>query len=233
MESDSSPPGPSTLVVFCRRPVLGTGKQRIAASLGAVAALELAEHLLATALEDAVEWPGPVILAPASRADGDWAGRLLPGNSQVIPQPEGNLGTRINAVDEIARNAGHAHLIYIGSDAPVRKPDYFATARSALATHDVVLGSAADGGVTLMGAGVAWPDLAGLPWSTRALGESLELACVESGLTVYSLDQCYDIDVAADLPRLYDDLGADSRPARRRLHQWLATIVQTDIFSEK
>jgi len=201
--------------------MLGRGKQRIAADLGAATTLDLASHLLATTLEDACDWPGVVILAPASTGDVDWADRLLSRPHQVIGQPEGNLGHRINAVDEAAREAGHTHLIYIGSDAPILDAEYFARARSALVTHDVVLGPADDGGVTLMGAKTAWPDLANLPWSTAGLGDSMEQTCMEHGLTVCRLEKRYDIDLAQDLPRLYDDLQDDSRPARQKLRRWL------------
>jgi glycosyltransferase A (GT-A) superfamily protein (DUF2064 family) len=225
---DSSIPGDSTLVVFCRRPLFGCGKRRIAADLGDAITLEFARHLLATTLEDAVDWPGRVVLAPANAADADWAAGLLAGPGLVIPQPEGNLGHRINAVDQAARNAGHIHLIYIGSDAPVLDAAYFAQAREALAANDVVLGPADDGGVTLMAASSAWPDLANLPWSTTDLAESLERTCAQHGLTIYRLEKRYDIDLAIDLPRLYDDLGDDSRPARQKLRRWLTTIRQME-----
>jgi rSAM/selenodomain-associated transferase 1 len=225
---DSSIPDPPTLVIFCRRPAPGRGKQRIAADLGAGIALELARHLLATTLEDAVEWPGPVIISPSSATDTHWAGALLSRPSQVISQPEGNLGDRINAVDKAAREAGHTHLIYIGSDAPTLDAGYFAQARAALASHDVVLGPAEDGGVTLMGAKTAWPKLTELPWSTDKLAYSLEQTCLTRGLTVYRLGRSYDIDVAENLPRLYDDLINDSRPARQHLRRWLAAVQPID-----
>jgi rSAM/selenodomain-associated transferase 1 len=218
---NSSIPNAPTLVVFCRRPILGRGKSRIAAARGAATALALAEHLLATTLEDARDWPGLVIIAPSSAADADWAAGLLSRQCQVIPQFGENLGNRINAVDKAARDAGHTHLIYIGSDAPILDADYFARSRAALATHDVVLGPADDGGVTLMGASTAWPDLATLPWSTENLGHALEQISTEHGLTVCRLEKSYDIDLAADLPRLYDDLSGDARPARQRLRSWL------------
>lgn len=225
---DSSIPDDSTLVVFCRRPAMGHGKRRIAVDLGEAATLELARHLLATTLEDAVDWPGRVVLAPADAADAAWAGGLMAGPCLVIPQPEGNLGNRINAVDQAARNAGHRHLIYIGSDAPVLDAGYFARARAAFASNDIVLGPADDGGVTLMGASTAWPSLADLPWSTADLAESLEQTCTRHGLTVCRLEKRYDVDLAIDLPRLYDDLGDDSRPARQRLRRWLTKVRQRE-----
>jgi glycosyltransferase A (GT-A) superfamily protein (DUF2064 family) len=211
-----------TLVVFCRRPRPGVGKKRIAADLGKAKTSVLAQHLLATALEDANHWTGPVVIAPASADDTAWASKLLDRPCEVIAQPGGNLGTRINTVDRELRQIGHTHILYVGSDAPILDTDYFAHAAAAVCTHDTVLGPAEDGGVTLMGSRRAWPQLAGLPWSSARLGDALELICIKEGLTVYSLSRRYDIDRASDLPRLYRDLRNDKRPARQRLCKWLA-----------
>lgn len=217
----------STLVVFCRRPAHGAGKRRIAADIGAELTFALSTHLLATTLEDVRSWPGPVILAPAEAADAAWAGTLLSRQCEIMPQPNGNLGRRINAVDRQARDAGHTDLVFIGSDAPLLNSDYFAQALTGLTAHDVVLGPAEDGGVTLMGARRRWPELGDLPWSSDRLKNALELICIEEGLTVYSLDRRYDIDLATDLPRLYEDLASDPRPARRQLREWLVEAKLT------
>ncbi len=218
--ADSSTP---ILVVFCRRPAPGSGKQRIAATIGPDLTFELADHLLSTTLEDAASWPGPVAIAPASPVDQGWAGKLMSGNHRVCPQTGGNLGERLNAVDRTIRSTGTEHIVYIGSDAPLLDDAYFGQARAALQTHDVVLGAAEDGGVVLMGARCPWPELAHLPWSGNDLGERLELLCIQRGLTVNYLSARYDIDFAHDLPRLHADLHSDTRPARRALRNWLAS----------
>jgi rSAM/selenodomain-associated transferase 1 len=215
-QSDSS-----TLVVFFRRPARGVGKQRIAAELGGQPALELGQMLLAATIEDAEAWPGPVVLAPAAVTDVPWAEGLLSRPFSISPQPAGSLGQRINAVDAQLRDAGAELLIYIGSDAPVLDESYYAAARRALCAHDVVLGPAADGGVTLMGARRAWPDIAGLPWSTSKLAAALAARCRNAGMSICRLEPRYDIDVQADLLRLTLDLAPDCRPARRSLVAWL------------
>lgn len=212
----------TTLVLFCRRPRPGVGKRRIAATLGPARTLRLAEHLLAAALEDASQWSGPVVIAPADAADAAWAGQLLERPCQVVAQRAGNLGERLNALDQALRQAGQARCIYIGSDAPILDGDYYALAVKALETHDVVLGPADDGGVTLMGSRRPWPELAGLPWSSDKLCHALELICVKDGLTINSLEGRYDIDHAKDLPRLFSDLENDTRAARQKLRHWLA-----------
>ncbi len=218
--ADSSTP---TLVVFCRRPAHGAGKQRIAATIGAELTFELATHLLQTTLEDAVNWSGPVVIAPAEPTDQAWAEAQMAGNHTVCPQTDGNLGERINAVDHTLRATGAKKLVFIGSDAPLLNADYFTQAQAALQTHDIVLGAAEDGGVVLMGARCAWPELGPLPWSSHHLGKQLELLCHSHGLTIKYLPTRYDIDFARDLPRLHADLYADMRPARHALRSWLAT----------
>ena len=52
-----------TLVLVCKRPALGIGKQRLAAKVGQELALQIAEALLACALEDVLAWPGSVVIA--------------------------------------------------------------------------------------------------------------------------------------------------------------------------
>lgn len=227
--TDSSIDEGITLVVFCRRPRPGIGKSRIAAALGAGATAELAGHLLATALEDARAWPGPVIIAPADPRDGGWAAELLPGCADVIAQPAGNLGQRINAVDRAARARGHRRLVFIGSDAPALTPGFFARARAALGRTDVVLGPADDGGLTLLGAARPWPELVSLPWSSQRLGEEVHRACRERGLRVELLERSYDVDRAAQLERLERDLSRDPRPARRALLDWLRRRPQPSV----
>lgn len=224
-----------TLVVFCRRPAPGIGKQRIAAAVGSGFAHALGAMLLDTTLEDATAWPGPVVISPARAGDAAWAGGLLSRPAEVVAQPEGNLGQRLNAVDTALRNTGHQHIFYIGTDAPLLDSAYYARARLTLDQADVVLGPAEDGGVTLMGARQPWPGLATLPWSSPALGKALDRRCRAHGLSVRLLDPQYDVDEAKQLARLHTDLGRDPRPARRALRALLdrhgiATPVKPNII---
>ncbi len=143
----------------------------------------------------------------------------------IVPQVCGNLGERLNAVDQELRDLGHRKLIFIGADAPVLNARYYADANYALNLSDVVLGPAEDGGVTLMGSRVAWPPLASLDWSTGALGFQLTRLCMQHGLSVWSLPRRYDIDRLNDIRRLYGDLRHDIRPARRALSVLLERLV--------
>jgi glycosyltransferase A (GT-A) superfamily protein (DUF2064 family) len=142
----------------------------------------------------------------------------------VQPQPPGNLGERLNAVDRAVRAAGHERVLFIGSDAPSLTLSDLLAAQAALDGSDVVLVPARDGGVTLMGSRRAWPDLAPLPWSEPTLGQRLEECCRSHGRSVTRLPESYDVDEVSDLGPARHALAADDRPARRRLHELLVKI---------
>jgi rSAM/selenodomain-associated transferase 1 len=213
------------LVVFCRRPRLGQGKQRLARELGATDALAIAQALLECALEDALAWPGGLVIAPEQPADARWAQGLLARAATVQPQPPGNLGERLNAVDAAVRRLGHERVLFIGSDAPSLTLSDLLAAQAALDGSDVVLVPARDGGVTLMGSRRAWPDLAPLPWSEPTLGQTLEECCRSHGRSVTRLTGSYDVDEVSDLGTARHALADDDRPARRRLHELLVKIA--------
>lgn len=158
-ERNSPPPA---LVLVCKRPAPGHGKQRLAARLGTEAALEIAERLLDCALEDLAAWPGPRVIAPDAAEHCAWAAARLPGGL-CLAQTSGNLGARLNALDRRLRAAGHGVLAFIGSDAPALDAEHCRRVRAALAEADTALLAARDGGVVLMASRRPWPDLAGLP----------------------------------------------------------------------
>ncbi len=212
-----TPSSDVTLVMFCKRPLPGQGKQRIARTLGPDVACEIAGALLGCALEDAERWPGPVVLSPASEEDVPWAAQLLRRACEVMSQPAGNLGERLLSVDRDLRAQGHQVIVFIGTDAPEHSEALFSEARSLLAKHDVVLTRADDGGVTLMASRNGWPDLQLLPWSTEHLATELANSCRASGRDVAWSRGCRDVDQEADLRRLPEVLSVDPRPARQDL----------------
>jgi len=213
------------LVVFCRRPRLGAGKRRLARALGVSDALAIAQALLECALEDALAWPGGLVIAPENPAEARWAQGLLERALTVQPQPRGNLGERLNAVDCAVRALGHERVLFIGSDAPSLTLSDLLAAQAALDRSDVVLVPARDGGVTLMGSRLAWPDLAPLPWSEPTLAKGLEECCRSHARSVARLPDSYDVDEVSDLGTARRALAADDRPARRRLHELLVKIA--------
>lgn len=215
----------ATLVIFCKRPLPGQGKQRIARTLGKEAAFAVAKALLGCAVEDAELWPGPVVLSPAHAEDRTWAEGLLQRDCEVVPQPQGNLGEKLQWVDRSLRQSGHSKVVFIGTDAPEHTPQHYAEVCRLLAAEQVVLTPADDGGVTVMASVTGWPDLKDLPWSQEQLGDCLANSCKAAGMSVALSDGCWDVDEESDLRRLVSSLEDDARPARQQLLKVVRSVL--------
>lgn len=218
----------STLVLVHKKPQLGIGKQRLATRFGAALTLRIARALLACAIEDAAMWPGKVVLAPANKNDCDWAlgqAGSFSGRLEVVPQIDGNLGKRLNALDAILRKREFTQLVYIGSDSPGLKEEDYADIRADLQQNDAVLMPAVDGGVVVMANRRAWPDLSALPWSTDRLGTALADKCRQDMDSVIVLRENYDVDEPDDFFRLINMLKDDKRPARQVLHALASEVA--------
>ena len=230
-----------TLVLVCKRPALGVGKQRLAAKVGQETALKIAEALLACTMEDVLAWPSTVVIAPADAIDSEWAanffkqkhGKQTHAEAKVLVQTSGNLGQRLNALDHTLRSSGFNQLIYIGSDAPdIDVADYIAVS-DALVNVDTVFKPTIDGGVSIMASHRPWPDLTDLPWSTSQLGDSLSLLCQQNGHAVGKLPVGFDVDEFEDLSYLMVKLAQDQRPARRALLALARQIIQQKTSKQK
>ncbi len=226
----------TTLVIVCKRPRLGQGKQRLTQHLASDQVLAIAQHLLACTLEDAHQWRGPVALCVTHSNDLPWAKSVAPAHSQCLVQSPGNLGDKLQAIDQQLRQPSHhssqqkpsqKRLLYIGTDAPTLTVATFEAAAQALNTHDVVLTPADDGGVVIMANRAPWPTLPPLPWSTDQLGHALAHACKRQGLSTTHCQRGFDIDELPDLKRLIKQLPGDPRPARQRLFHCVQQILHT------
>lgn len=218
------------LVLVCKRPRPGEGKQRLAAKLGITATCLIAQALLDCALEDALSWRGPVVIAPATKNDATWAAGLLATASHVTvcPQTQGNLGQRLNVLDETLRQRGMSPLIFIGSDAPLLSSADYAECLASLLDYQTALKPATDGGVVMMASHLPWPPLDKLPWSTDQLGKALLNCCRQFGQTVSTLSTGMDVDQPQDIARLCTQLKNDPRPARQRLLALVSTLTTND-----
>ncbi|MEL7310280.1 MAG: DUF2064 domain-containing protein [Pseudomonadota bacterium] len=219
------------LVLVCKRPSLGVGKQRIATVFGKAKTVELAKRLLACAFEDLVAWPFATAISVASDKDVQWAQTKVP-TAQVLPQSDGNLGERLSDACQRLR-VDDQPIMLIGADAPELTLQYLQDCLLAFERADVVLGQAHDGGVVVMGAKTPWPPLHALPWSTAELGSALHAQCSAYGLKVATLPPIADIDRFDQLDGLAQRISNDPRPARQALCHWITDniSVAADTYS--
>ncbi|WP_366931501.1 TIGR04282 family arsenosugar biosynthesis glycosyltransferase [Thiocapsa sp.] len=189
------------ILIFAKAPIPGQVKTRLIPTLGPAGAAELARDLLerlvrrlAGARLAPVElWCSPDPGHPLFRDLSESAGVAL------RTQRGEDLGERLSAAAEDALGRAEAVLL-VGADIPELDADYCASALSALADFDAVLGPAEDGGYVLLGLKAPAPELfTDMPWGgervaaiTRGRIASLGLRCSERA-TLWDLDRPEDL----------------------------------------
>jgi rSAM/selenodomain-associated transferase 1 len=159
-------------------------------------------------------------------------GRLLPPGFRLMPQADGDLGSRLFQGLTDFLNAGHAGAILINSDSPTLPAAIIVAGVDAVLQGDnVVLSPAFDGGYTLVGLSNPRRRLfEDITWSTPVVYEQTLARAREIGIAVTNVPMWYDIDDAASLAMLEDELignrppfsqipGADAPATRRFLRE--------------
>jgi glycosyltransferase A (GT-A) superfamily protein (DUF2064 family) len=126
--------------------------------------------------------------------------------------------------------AGGRRVIAFNSDSPHLPASVLEKSFEALATCDVVVGPTYDGGYYLVGTKANYPGLfVGDGMGTSNALERLLERARSLGLSVRTADVFYDIDVAADLIRLAEELRVFPSRAPRTaawLAQWRQAVEQ-------
>lgn len=205
------------LIIFTRYPEPGKAKTRLIPALGAEGAAHLhqqmAEHTLqqARSLQSLRPIEIEIRFAGGTTANmTTWLGADL----SYQPQGEGDLGDRMARAFQAGFEDSCASIVLIGTDCPDLDVDLLDQAFRELQQHDLVLGSAADGGYYLIGLRSAAPKLfQAVPWSTSEVLQQTVTIAQQLGLTIAYLPMLSDIDRPEDLPiwekRATDQEGGD------------------------
>lgn len=189
-----------SLLVFARVPRAGYVKTRLAVGIGDEAALAaytlLAERVIGAVRQSAM-YSVTVAYTPQSGVEAmrEWLGAAV----ELAPQTSGDLGARMASAIRNAIRSGAERVVVIGTDCPDITAAVIEDAFERLATADVVLGPASDGGYWLVGMSRTHPGLfENVPWSSPdTLCTTLEHAKM-LGLSVALLGERSDIDTADD-----------------------------------
>lgn len=196
----------AAVAILAKAPVAGLAKTRLIPLLGAAGAARaqrrFARRTLVTALATA---PGAVALwcapDPAHRFF-----RAVQCSTGVAcwPQPDGDLGLRMGRVfDHHFAQQPHTPLLLVGTDCPVLTPAHLQQAAQALATHDVVLIPAEDGGYVLIGMRRSVPPaFEGVAWSTPQVLAQTRAQLRLAGASWLELAPLWDVDEPPDWQRL-------------------------------
>ncbi|MBO6782307.1 MAG: TIGR04282 family arsenosugar biosynthesis glycosyltransferase [Alphaproteobacteria bacterium] len=188
------------LVLFARAPRRGAVKRRLAADIGAGAALAFYRNTLRDVvwrLGRDPRWTTWLMVTPdaAAKSPGLWP--PVPG-VRLIGQGGGDLGARMAWP---IRNFPPGPVVVVGSDIPDVTPEHVRDAFDALGRHDMVFGPASDGGYWLVGArrrpSVPKGLFSDVRWSTgHALGDTI--AGLPKSCAVARIATLDDIDTGAD-----------------------------------
>lgn len=193
------------ILIFCKAPVPGTVKTRLAASIGAEAACRLHEELARRMIDAAVSSRlAPVELWCAPTADHPFFDTTSPPKRV---QTGADLGERMaNALVRVLGQPRVERAVLVGTDCPPIDGAYLAAAFAALDDTDAVLGPAADGGYGLIGFRRIEPSLVrpvfdDIEWSTEQVAAATIARLEDTGLTCTQLPVIWDVDRPEDLAR--------------------------------
>ncbi len=213
-------------VLFAKKPAPGAVKTRLQNHLSATEAARLYEALLldcATALHATTATAKVIAFAPAE-AETALRGLLSPiGSFEYAPQPEGDLGQRMEGLMQWAFARGAERVVLVGSDSPSLPTEYIDEGLALLREKEVVLGPSTDGGYYLVGRRKGdsriFQDVA---WST---GMVLEQTLARLGTQTFGLlPPWYDVDTPTDAGFLKVHLEALARAGNPQGRHSLAVL---------
>ena len=232
------------VAIICKTPISGASKTRLSpplrpdecAAISACFIRDLSKTIQDLADEGGVT--GYAVYTP--RGSETELRRLLPKKFELVPQGDGNLGDRLLKGAGDLLSAGHSGAILVNSDSPTLPKTILRQAVDAVRRdRNVVLSPAYDGGYTLVGLSEPHAHLfADIPWSTGEVYRLTLERAREIGVPVANVPGWYDVDDAASLRMLEDELagtrpsfapatmtGADAPATRKFMHERRAAAV--------
>jgi rSAM/selenodomain-associated transferase 1 len=217
------------LLTVAKRPAPGQTKTRLTPPLSPLQATTLYECFLRDTLDLMRRVPhtqrGIAYLPAAEKGYFD----ALASDFELILQNGPDLGVRLDNVLTHFLSCGYQRVVVMDSDSPTLPLNCLTAAFAALAdAADVVLGPCDDGGYYLIGLKNPAPRLLReVRMSTPNVTTDTLALAAEEGLRVELLPEWYDVDDAAALARLVDEV--QQSPAHVACHT-RAALLQTEFI---
>jgi hypothetical protein len=195
----------NSTVLFVKHPAGGFVKTRLAEDIGEENARLLYGYFVTDMLVKLKEVNSCLhIFFTPSEAEEKFRQWLGAGHS-YIAQSGDNLGEKMKNAFRYCFSCNFKSVLIIGSDSPDVPVDYINLAFCALASHDVVIGPAEDGGYYLIGfrKETFLPDVfENISWSSKHVFEQTIATIQRHKQGLYLLPLWYDVDTLADLKKL-------------------------------
>jgi uncharacterized protein len=198
MENDA------VILIFAKAPIPGAVKTRLIPAIGEMAAAMLHSALTERVIETACSTDVDVVLCCAPDTLHPFFQDCADDFSIELADQldDANLGARMLAsLNEALLD--YSRVILIGADCPAFTAAHLRDAIAQLASHDVVLTPAEDGGYTLIGVcKTATNMFANIDWGNNTVMAAQRLALAAVQLRWHETATLWDVDRAEDLPRL-------------------------------
>jgi rSAM/selenodomain-associated transferase 1 len=203
--------------IMCKAPRPGQTKTRLAAAIGADAAAALSACFLRdiaatiTALPQNLRSKGYGVYAPAGTEPE--LRRIFPPSFDLVLQADAEFGNVLHGAARDLLAARHNCVALVNGDSPTLPPSLLAEAIEALRRPGdrMVLGPASDGGYYLIGLKAPHRHLfMDIPWGTETVARSTLERASQIGLETVLLGEWYDVDDAATLAWLREELAGHS-----------------------
>ncbi|MEA2118665.1 TIGR04282 family arsenosugar biosynthesis glycosyltransferase [Halovibrio sp. HP20-50] len=187
--------------LLAKAPLPGQAKTRLAPLLGSEGAAnahaELVRHCVANACK-ALPAENITLWTALDHAHPLFIELREAFGLTLTPQPNGDLGARIR----YALNSTPGPAMLMGSDCPSISAELITTCARQLASHDVVILPAEDGGYGLIGTQQDYPKLfEAIPWGSERVLSETQQRIEALGLTAAYPATIWDIDRPEDWQR--------------------------------
>ncbi|MGM0486767.1 MAG: TIGR04283 family arsenosugar biosynthesis glycosyltransferase [Planctomycetota bacterium] len=220
------------LTIFTRYPEPGKTKTRLIPALGPEGAAEIQRNMTGYTLDWVRELAGRFPMSVEVRFEGGDAEKMAAcfgGRVLYRPQDPGDLGCRLAAAFAEAFGEGAQQMVIIGTDCPDITPELIRESFERLATRDLVLGPAADGGYYLIGLRHPAPELfTGIPWGSRRVLEDTLRRAGELAFSVSLLKELSDVDRPEDLAVWHRARQLPSAVSTTRISVIIPTLNEAD-----
>lgn len=196
-----------TLVIMAKAPRPGSVKTRLTKVLPVEAVAELYRCLLndTIALGQSLHHVDLALMCPAG--DREELLHAVAKTVRVVPQRGSGLAAGLDSVFAEFATHGSSGVIAFNSDSPHLPASTLETSFDILETCDLVIGPTNDGGYFLVGARASHPGLFNNDgMGTATALEALLARASNMQLSVRVIESFYDVDVAADLTQLENEL---------------------------
>ena len=188
------------LIIFTRYPEAGKTKTRMISALGKEGAAKLQRQMTEYTLKQAQLLKNITLEIHFSGGNQDLMKDWLGDKLIYQQQSSGDLGQRMYAAFANSFAQGFSEIIIIGIDCPDINPSLLEDAFSKLEKHDLLLGSATDGGYYLIGLSVLVAALFdNINWGTSTVLTQTVTIAEQLGLKIAYLPELQDVDYPEDL----------------------------------